>query len=270
MSDNASTDDTPVVLEALAHEHPKLVWRRHDSNLGPTANFRAVADESADEFFMWLGDDDWIDPDYLERCVAELEADDTLVLVAGRARYHDGNESWLGVDQVCATGGDPARRVLDYFRQVRANGVFYGVIRTSALRQVPPLQNCMGGDWLHLAALSYLGGVRTVRGTEVHRSVGGATRNLAEVARQLELGWLSENAPQVVITWRVLADIGWRSNVYSELSHPARIGLGSRAAAIVFLRFVPGTTRKKVGRLLGELRGRTGSQHGSALARRSG
>ena len=247
IADNASTDGTPDALRELAGRHPEVQLLLHERNAGPTANFESVREASSGDLFMWLGDDDWMGEGLLAACVEELRADPAAVMVAGAARYHAGDRNWLEAPLVDAhQSGGPAR-VLAYFRQVKGNGVFYGLIRRSALDRLPPLSNAMGGDWLLVAALAFLGKIRTIDRVEVHRSTGGATRSLADVARHQGLGLIPRHAPQVAIAWVVFADIAWRSPVYASLGRVGRSWLGLRAAAIIVRRFVPGAVVKYVG-----------------------
>ena len=91
VSDDASGDDTLAVLERLASEDPRVRYLRQPVNLGHARNFQALLDAARGEYFMWLSDDDRIDPDYVSRCLAALSSEPGLVLVAGLARYHSGD-----------------------------------------------------------------------------------------------------------------------------------------------------------------------------------
>jgi glycosyltransferase involved in cell wall biosynthesis len=248
VADNASTDDTGPLLTSLAKAHPELQVVTNSRNLGPTANFRIALPSDSDGFFMWLGDDDWLGHGCISACVRALEADGDLVLAAPTVRYHGQDRSWVD-PPVELVDDSPLSRVLDYFRAVGANGVFYGLVRSQAIAEVPPLSNAMGGDWLHVAGLAFLGKVRTLDSCELHRSVGGATRSLRHVARHQGLGWVTRFAPQVVIAWTVLADLGWRSDVYVVLGRSRRLWLGLRCAAIICRRFLPGAIAKGVRQL---------------------
>ena len=216
----------------------------NEANAGPVANFETARRESQGEYFMWLGDDDWIDDQYLSSCVRELRRDPSTAMVAGVAHYHADDRDWLDSPTVDAIADDPRERVLSYFRQVGSNGVFYGVVRQRALDLLPPLTDHMGGDWTHVASLAFLGRIRTIDSVQVHRSVGGATRSLADVARHQQLGWIARTAPQLVIAWVVFSDIAWRSPVYAPLGSPGRVRLGLHAAWIVSARFLPGAIAK--------------------------
>src|SRR4051812_9036556 len=58
VSDNASPDDTRAVVNELGRG--KVTYHRHDSNLGPTANFLKCLDLANGKYFAWLQDDDLV------------------------------------------------------------------------------------------------------------------------------------------------------------------------------------------------------------------
>ena len=244
ISDNASTDGTRELCEDYTARHPSIQYVRQPANVGPTANFQHLRPLAGGDYFMYLGDDDWLDPGYVSACVASIEDNPGRSLVAGRVFYHGPD----GVDPdaypVDIEDVDPRRRVLRYCRGVRANGVFYGVVPTFLDRRVPVMRNVLGGDWLHVMALAYLGQVHTLDEVVVHRTVGGTTVDLANVAATLGLGWFPATAPQIAIAYAVFREIAVESPLYAGLGRRGRIWLGARSGAILFLRFVPGAVVK--------------------------
>lgn len=75
ISDNASTDRTPEICRAAMQRDGRVRYSRCDVNRGAAVNFTRSLELSApSEFFKWLPHDDTIAPDYLEKCVAALDA----------------------------------------------------------------------------------------------------------------------------------------------------------------------------------------------------
>ena len=70
VSDDGSTDGTGAAVRALAAADPRVRLISQPVNLGHARNFQAVLDAAAGEWFMWLSDDDWLDPAYVARCLA--------------------------------------------------------------------------------------------------------------------------------------------------------------------------------------------------------
>jgi glycosyltransferase involved in cell wall biosynthesis len=239
VGDNASADDTEAVCQAYAARHPSISYQRQATNVGPTPNFESLRTAGTGGYFMFLGDDDWLDPGYIAACLAVLEADPDASLVAGRTYYHCGDQVDLEPFPISIVHLDKRVRLLSYYRSVRANGVFYGVVPAQANASAPVLRNVQGGDLLHVAALAYIGNVHTIEDVAVHRTVGGMTVNLATVAATLGLGWFQAQAPQLAIAYWVFRDVAWDSPLYADLGRLGRLWLGLRAGWIIFWRFVP-------------------------------
>jgi len=244
ISDNASTDGTRELCEEYVSQHAWMRYVRRSENVGPTRNFEGLRPLARGDYFLFLGDDDWLDPGYVSACVAALEAEPGFALVAGRAIYHGPQGQTADPHPVQLEDRRSRRRVLTYCRQVRANGVFYGVMPVDAERAARPLRNVQGGDMLHVMALGYLGRVRTLDDVAVHRSVDGMTVSLANVAATLGLGWFQANLPQLAIVYWVVRDIAFDSPVYAKLGRLGRLTLAAQAGGIVFFRFVPAAVAK--------------------------
>jgi len=239
ISDNASTDGTRELCEEYVARNPSIRYVRQPENVGPTCNFEQLRPLARGEYFLFLGDDDWIDPGYVSACVTSIEAHPGSALVAGRALYHRPGGVNAEPHPVNIEDEDPRRRVLRFCREVRSNGVFYGVMPVAMDRRAPALRNVQGGDMVHVMALAYLGRVRTLEDAALHRTVDGMTVSLANVAATLGLGWFQANAPQIAIAYWIFRDIAIDSPLYADLGRLGRLWLGLRAGSIVFARFVP-------------------------------
>jgi glycosyltransferase involved in cell wall biosynthesis len=77
--DDASTDGTPQLATEFQDE-PRVAWMRNAENLGMAANWRAGIERVESGFFCLLNDDDTIEPDFIERLIVPMLADDDLIL----------------------------------------------------------------------------------------------------------------------------------------------------------------------------------------------
>src|SRR5690349_12784486 len=69
--DNASTDDTPMVVREFAAD-PRVRCARNEVNVGPERNILRLASEASGDYVLWLTDDDQLNPgalDYLRHLV---------------------------------------------------------------------------------------------------------------------------------------------------------------------------------------------------------
>jgi glycosyltransferase involved in cell wall biosynthesis len=87
ISDNASTDRTEEVCRDLAARDWRILYHRQPLNIGLLNNFTATIQLASGSFFRWIGDDDWLAPNYVSRCLAEFDAHSELVLVTTRIQY---------------------------------------------------------------------------------------------------------------------------------------------------------------------------------------
>jgi glycosyltransferase involved in cell wall biosynthesis len=75
ISDNASTDDTPSVVESF--EDPRIVYMRQPTNIGHTGNYKQIFDRIENhiesEYGLIVPDDDIAHPELLEHAVAVLD-----------------------------------------------------------------------------------------------------------------------------------------------------------------------------------------------------
>ena len=70
VSDNCSTDSTEVVVKSFSD--PRIKYIKHAYNIGAINNFNYCVRKAQGSFFLLLHDDDKIDPDFVEACVATL------------------------------------------------------------------------------------------------------------------------------------------------------------------------------------------------------
>ena len=238
ISDNASTDGTAELCARLAAADPRVRVLRHDVNAGLTANFNAVLAAGTGELVIVVADDDWLDPDYLERCVGFLDAHPGHVLASGSARYHRGEElRGPGVDVDCEQD-DPAARVRWYFAHVVDNASIYGVMRRTALAGALPMPNALAGDWILVGRVLMAGKLHTVRETVVHRSVGGTSASFQDTARSLGLTGAQARHPHVAMARLIRDDIATGAPAYASLPARERRRLGT-ACALAVLRARP-------------------------------
>ncbi len=220
VSDNASTDGTESVCQFYCGQDARLKYVRHPQNRGASANFTDVLKNASGQFFMWLGDDDWIDAAYVSSCVQQFVSDATMALVSGVPRYYrDGQKAYDGrifslLDNAWW------HRVISYYEQVADNGMFYGLMRTEQIRQIE-IPNTMGGDWLLIANIVSMGKAKVIPEISVHRELGGATTSYQQIAATLGISKIHATFPMSSI-----AISAWTNIVKNGVAYKARSVLG--------------------------------------------
>jgi glycosyltransferase involved in cell wall biosynthesis len=87
--DNASGDETGDVVAELARRDPRVVYRRHERNMGAYFNFQYGIDAVDTEMFSFLSDDDLLLPDLYRRAVDALERERDLGFYASQVVIYD-------------------------------------------------------------------------------------------------------------------------------------------------------------------------------------
>lgn len=231
VSDNHSDDDTQELAHQFVAADSRIRYVRHERNLGLTANFNSVLTAARGRYVLVLADDDWIDPTYVARCRATLDADKRLAVASGTALYRrDDGGTATGV-HVDLLDPNPARRVCRFYGLVADNVTLYGLIRRSLLERALPMRNCLAGDWLLVARLAFLGTVVTDRGVYVHRSADGTSADIQQMVRRMGLTDFEARHPHLAMMRFARIDIARDSPAYAPLVRSARAALGLAAAA---------------------------------------
>ena len=237
ISDNASTDETEAICREFAAADGRVRYIRQEKNLGPTPNFVAVLEAADSEYFMWLCDDDWLDANYVEKCLAALLRDPETILAGGVAKYYEGNVFKYDGAVTNLLQDDGFHRMLDYYDTIEDNGIYYGLWRRRELVHLP-LDNTMGNDWLGLGAAAYVGKICTVTGTFIHRDLGGSTVSFAAIVEQMELPAIQAHFPYVTIAVNAVQDILLRVAVFRRLPLLRRLRMATRVFYLIFSRYV--------------------------------
>lgn len=232
VSDNASTDDTEIVCRSYCEKDARIKYFRQESNIGPARNFSKVLLNASGEFFMWLGDDDWIDKEYVGACIKEFSSDRNLALVSGVSRYYRGGQGAFTGKVINLLSSSPWHRIVTYYAKVADNGMFYGLMRTQQIRSIN-IRHTMGGDWLLVANIAFMGKIKILPKISVHRELGGASASCRNIAESFGLPKSQAMFPLLSIATSAWADMVVKADtVYRSRSLLARLVV---ATAVFFL-----------------------------------
>jgi glycosyltransferase involved in cell wall biosynthesis len=177
VSDNASEDETPEILEEIAKKDSRVRLLRNDVNLGANRNYNITLAASQGEYFRWHAHDDVLEPTFLERCVDRLDADPGVVLAYTRSILVDGKgrpflpygDVWLSEEgAVHREPEDPkfiryasSKLAHERFRAAafhfRAGAAFFGLIRRTAFKHSTLQQPFYGTDRVVFVELALAG-----------------------------------------------------------------------------------------------------------------
>jgi glycosyltransferase involved in cell wall biosynthesis len=169
--DDASSDGTEEIVRRYAERDSRLRYVKHAERQAMIATWREVAEIAAREwpsaeYFAWVSDHDWWHPRWLERLIAELDADEGAVLA-----YPITRRVSAGGDEI-----DKGARLFDTaafpdlhqrwkhlcHEGVGAGDMVYGVMRMSALRRTGIFRPVLRPDRLVIVEMTLQGRIRQV------------------------------------------------------------------------------------------------------------
>lgn len=237
ISDNASTDDTRERCSELCQQYPNVRYFQHAVNQGPTENFRFARLMARGKYFLWHGDDDYLGPDFISRCVDELEADPSLVLVAGLGAYHKG-------DHVVTHYGNLIRpsfesgfaRALYFISTVQEGSIFSGLYRRESVAGCD-MPNCLAGDHVWLAEVLLEGKAKVVPDTFVYREDWDNTsKSIGNIVRLLGLPRWNAIFPKLAIPYNLASNMAFGSPKYRFASPMKKALVFLSVYAVSFVR----------------------------------
>lgn len=79
ISDDGSKDSTSKICEAYAAQDSRIIYIRHNKNIGPGPNFMHVLGQANGKYFMWAAHDDCWAPNWIETLIGEIRPSDASI-----------------------------------------------------------------------------------------------------------------------------------------------------------------------------------------------
>lgn len=224
ISDNASRDETQSVCGVLSASDSRIKYFRHSENQGPTKNFEFARVKVTGKYFLWHGDDDYLDPDFIRTCVNELELDSSLVLASGLAVYHDSSNIITHYGNVIQAGSDlPLLRVLKYLWYVGDNSIFCGAYRVDRVMDCR-MPNLLAGDWGWVADVLLRGKAKVIPAVYVHRDFEASTSSsIVRIVSAIGAPRWHARFPWVAQSMNVAGYLIFQSNEYKGKAFARKI-----------------------------------------------
>lgn len=162
ISDNASDDGTEEICREFARSDPRVRYYRQPENIGLLNNFIRVQALAGGTYFKWIGDDDWLTPTYVSRCVEVLAEDTALILVTTQQAYidSDGGQQTASYEGYRLRSGRPVERFTEMLRLLNESHLLldplYGLMRRAPVVKIPRV-NMLREDETFAAKLALAG-----------------------------------------------------------------------------------------------------------------
>jgi glycosyltransferase involved in cell wall biosynthesis len=143
ISDNASDDGTEEICRQFARSDVRIRYHRQSRDIGLVPNFNAVLHLAEGTYLKWMGDDDWLMPTYVKRCVEVLDDDAMLILVTTRQAHVDPDGAVVSAsyDGTRMRSASPVERFTEMLRLLNESHLLldplYGMMRRTAVARLP-------------------------------------------------------------------------------------------------------------------------------------
>jgi hypothetical protein len=171
MLDDASSDETPRIAQALAASDERVTYCRHEQRAGMIPSWREVLDialreHPAAEYFAWVSDHDRWYPRWLGELVRVLDSHSEVVLAYPMTQRMEPDGTSVEKDpRIFQTVGlnSAVQRWREFcLRGVGSGDMVYGLMRISALRAAGVFRDVINPDRLLIAELTLQGQIQQV------------------------------------------------------------------------------------------------------------
>jgi len=190
ISDNASTDNTQTICQEYSKKDKRIRYIRQENNIGLLPNFNFVLEQAKNEFFMWIGVDDFILPDYVKKNMEILASNSNVVGSVSKIDPYNFSESQI--DKIDSKFISFTKKLRTRFKKLEAFSisgtyeekvrkyltgstcqVIYGIFRTEKLQKsiVPSL--FVGLDWAEMLNVLKYGDIHVVNEVLMYEFEGG-------------------------------------------------------------------------------------------------
>lgn len=162
ISDNASDDATEEICRGFARSDHRITYHRQRESIGLLNNFNRVQSLSRGEYFKWMGDDDWLAPTYVTRCLHPLTEDRRLILVTTQQMYvsPDGTSQTREYSRRQLRSDQPVERFVEMLRLLTESHLLldplYGMTRRVPVERITRM-NMLREDETFAAKLALTG-----------------------------------------------------------------------------------------------------------------
>jgi glycosyltransferase involved in cell wall biosynthesis len=136
IADNKSTDETASIAAEFAAGRGNVEIISREATVPAFTNFSSLALAAETELFVWLADDDWWEPEFLEACVAALDrnTDARHAFTHFRQYFHFNDQFGASTAHVPSLSWDKSLNAIIRSADM-APCSFYGVFRSWDIKE---------------------------------------------------------------------------------------------------------------------------------------
>lgn len=237
VSDNCSSNkDVDIVLESFRSDGRIKIFRQ-EKNRGATFNFNFVLSKVKGTYFMRIGDDDWLDSNYIEMCLRFLVENPKYVCAYGRTKLFNLNGEFVKYDiDLSLDDEDFTKRMINYYSNVLQNGIYFGLMRRDCI-DLFRNESKIADDWLAVARICFKGKVKMIGESSLNISQGGAGSSIDSIVQSLGLSRFDRFFPYLSVCKNAVLDILFFNPIYRKIRFSKRYALAKTCGHAIYKRF---------------------------------
>jgi len=202
ISDNASTDDTQKICQEYSKKDERIRYIKHGKNMGFKLNFNFVLKQAKNDFFMWIGVDDFLLPNYVKKNMEILASNSGVVGSVSKINSYNFSESKIDkIDSkffnftkklrirfknisIFSISGTYDEKVRKYLTGSTCQ-IIYGIFRTEKLQKSIVDSSFIGNDWVEMLNVLKFGDVHVINEVLMYDFEGGrSTKGIINNAKR--------------------------------------------------------------------------------------
>lgn len=233
--DDCSTD---IRVEQLVKKYKKndkrIIYIKQNKNKGVEYNFNLALKEAKGKYIIWLCDDDWLEAEYIEKCLQYKLENPSYEIVCGTTKFYVNEKFAFYGEEITVEEEAPFSRVLSFYdKQLgTANCPNFGIIEIGKIKDIP-LKKILGHDHVWITNIAFLGKIKTLDSTYIHRRLGGSSDSLAKLAESFNYSFFEKHFSFIALFKNILFDVAWNSSVYKSLGFFKRMYLAFSIVTLI-------------------------------------
>jgi len=199
ISDNASTDKTPIISKEFLQKDNRVKYIRHEKNLGGLKNYLFLLSKAETQYFMWASADDYWDPQFLEKNVKVLDENENIIGSISDVEFvgenlpnmYKSNEKGTTfqylINHLPPSTASLSEKVSFHLKYNRGMST-YSVFRTEILKKCIIKRNLCGWDQTVVLNTLKHGDLYVVNEILMYRAIEGQSSGSSQITRWKKIG----------------------------------------------------------------------------------
>ena len=223
ISDDGSTDSTPKICREYEQRDSRIKYIQQNKNKGWIKNWTFLAENSDTKYFVWISDDDYWEPQFLEKNIEVLETNPKIVgsisnvqLVGPNIKNYypnqkeinstESNFKFILVRSINGSYKEKIKNVLEFNWVIN----LYSIFRTDELKKSIIHERFVSWDFALILNIIKFGELHVIDEVLAYRDTEGITsiKSSIDSIKTQRLGWFKTYFPYISYTiWLSLIHI---------------------------------------------------------------